>query len=237
MFGWKQKMNAPVARNCEISGAMDGLLHVGQAGFVAGTHVISNLGWRAVEDLSVGDKVLTFDHGMQVITEIQHEPMFALGNRQAFGQCPVLVPKGAMNNRCEIWLMPGQGMLVESDAALDAMGDPFAVVPARALKGLRGICAAKPDNRPAVTTLAFANDEVIYVEGGMLAHCPRPRCLVTEDPAVAFELYNVLAPHAARKLVECMIDKDDVSAFVCCHEEIASVSCEQPYLEHPAMVV
>ena len=35
----------------ETSAALDGLLITGQAGFLKGTHVASNLGWRAVETL------------------------------------------------------------------------------------------------------------------------------------------------------------------------------------------
>ena len=40
-----------------------GMVITGQSGLVSGTHVASNMGWRAVEALSLGDLVLTFDHG------------------------------------------------------------------------------------------------------------------------------------------------------------------------------
>lgn len=223
MFEWKKNTTTITARVAETSGAMDGLLITGQSGFVAGTHVASNLGWRAVDALSVGDKVLTFDHGMQTITEIQRETLFAPEHALPSAQCPVLVPEGALNNRTDMWLMPDQGMLVESDAAIDALGDPFAVVPARALKGLRGIRTVAPTDRLDVTTLAFASDEVVYVEGGMLGFCPRPRCILTDAPVTGDELYDVLDMRAARFLVDCLIDEDDGAALICDPEEIAGV--------------
>ena len=223
MFGWKNKNTAITTRAAEVSGAMDGVLITGHSGFVSGTHVASNLGWRAVEALSVGDKVLTFDHGMQTIVDIQRETLFAPEHALSPAQCPVLVPEGALNNRRDLWLMPDQGMLVESDAAIDVMGDPFAVVPARALKGFRGIRSVHSTDRLEITTLAFANDEVIYVEGGMLGYCPRPRNFLTDTSEPKADLYEVLDLRASRFLVECLIDEDDDTALVCHPDEIAGV--------------
>lgn len=236
MFGWKDKKTAITARSAEVSGAMDGLLITGQCGFVSGTHVASNLGWRAVETLSVGDKVLTFDHGMQMIVDIQRETRFAPEAALAPAQCPILVPEDALNNRADIWLMPDQGMLVESDAAIDALGDPFAVVPARALKGLRGIRSAPPVDRLDITMLACANDEVVYVEGGMLAFCPRPRCILTDGRMAGEGLYDILDMRAARFLIECLIDEDDGSALICDPDEIAGVVGRQERLARPVQM-
>jgi len=234
MFGWKEKNTGVTARVAEVSGAMDGILITGQAGFVAGTHVASNLGWRAVDALSVGDKALTFDHGMQTIVDIQREHMFASKQALSPAQCPVLVPAGAMNNRKDLWLMPDQGMLVESDAAIDALGDPFAVLPARALNGYRGIRSIEPSNQLNITTLAFANDEVVYVEGGLLAYCPRPRNFLTDMPVNGAELYDVLDTRAARFLVECLIDEDNGTALICDPDEIFDIVAHRDRTARPA---
>lgn len=236
MFGWKAKTKAGRAHSAELSGAVDGLLITGQAGFVAGTHVASNLGWRAVEALSVGDKVLTFDHGMQTIVDIQRETLFAPENTLPPAQCPLLVPKGAMNNRKNMWLMPDQGMLMESDAAIDALGDPFAVVPARVLKGLKGIRSTPPVDQLDITTLAFANDEVVYVEGGMLAHCPHPRRILTDSAIIADPLYDVLDTRRARFLVDCLIDKNDASPLLCDPEELVGVVAKRARPARPLMM-
>ncbi len=224
MFGWKDT-NAPISVRADRTGpSTDGLLITGQSGFVGGTHVASNLGWCAVETLGVGDKVLTFDHGMQTVVDIQRETRLAPEHVLSSAQCPVLVPEGALNNRKDMWLMPDQGILVESDAVMDALGDPFAIVSARALKGLRGIRSASPVDRLDVTLLAFANDEIIYVDGGMLAFCPRTRNILAETPLVDGALYDVLDMRAARALVEGLIDDDDDgAALICDPDEVAGV--------------
>lgn len=237
MPGWNEKKAVATAPGAETSGAMDGLLITGQAGFICGTHVASNLGWRAVETLGVGDKVLTFDHGMQTVLDIQRETLIAPAHALAAEHSPVLVPQGALNNRADMWLMPDQGMLVESDVAIDALGDPFAVVPARALKGLRGIGSVSRSDRLDITTLAFAHDEVVYVEGGMLAFCPRPRCILTDLPQSGADLYDVLDMRAARFLVGCLIDDDDGSALFCDPDEVASVVARPVRTERPARLL
>ncbi len=212
MFGWKEKRGRGTPRMAETSAALDGLLITGQAGFLKGTHVASNLGWRAVDTLSVGDRVLTFDHAMQPIVDIQRETLI-MPERDVGGiRRPVLVPDGALFNRRELWLMPDQGMLIECDAAQDAVGDPFAVVPARMLSGLRGITLGYPGEQIEVTTIGFNNDEVIYVEGGMLAHCPRPQPLYSQGGNPAEGIYDVLSGPAAQFLVNCIIDDDDALA-------------------------
>ncbi|MFT5341767.1 MAG: hypothetical protein ACI9BH_000980, partial [Paracoccaceae bacterium] len=181
MFGWRDKSNCYDEQMLDDSRAMDGMLITGQSGFTAGTHVASNLGWRAVDALSVGDKLLTFDHGMQVITDIQRVVQSSPGRKQPQNQLPILVPQGALNNRRAMWLMPDQGLMVEYENAEDPLGDPFAVIPASALHGFRGIERGDPGERLDVTILAFAQDEVVYVEGGMLAYCPKPHCILSDD--------------------------------------------------------
>lgn len=237
MFGWKNIKFAINASPEDIGGAVEGMIITGQSGFIAGTHVASNAGWRAVEKLSVGDKVLTFDHGMQSVVDIQREVMTPPENAMNRSQNPILVPMGAMNNRKEMWLMPDQGMLIESESALDAMGDPFAVVPARALKGLRGIRRAPAREKLSITTLAFASDEVVYVECGMLAYCPRPRNILTDPKIKGVALYDVLGLRAARFLVECLIDDDNGGALICDPDEIAGVRVQKERTERPSAVM
>lgn len=227
MFGWKEKNSTVAAQHNKISGAMNGMLITGQSGFFGDTCVASNLGWRAVDALSVGDMVLTFDHGMQMIVDLQRETLLAPEHMLPSARNPIMVPEGAMNNRKDMWLMPEQGMLVESDAATDVLGDPFAVVPARALKGLRGIRSVAAGDRLDITTLAFAQDEVVYIEGGMLAFCPRPRCIFTEATQGTDGLYDVLDYREARFLAECLINEDNGGALVCDPDEIAGVRAQK----------
>lgn len=178
-------------------------------GLIAGTHVASNLGWRAVDALSVGDKVLTFDNAMQTVVEIRRETLWSDPYEAPELTWPVHVPKNALGNRCALTLMPDQGIMVESDATEDAHGDPFAVIPALSMIGLRGIDRVPPRDTIEVITLFFADDQVVYVEGGVLAFCPRAGCLVSDMDAPA-GAYEVLGLADAEFLVECMKFEDHV---------------------------
>ena len=192
----------------------DEILITGQNGFVAGTRVAGSPGWQAVEKLDEGDLVLTFDHGMQPIVDIQRETLVMPNSTLPGAQHPVLVPSGTINNQREIWLMPEQGLLVESDVAVDAMGDPFSVVPSRALLGFRGVRTAVPGETLEVTTLAFEQDEVIYAESGLLMYCPRPRQILSGTKAAEETLYNVLDLHDGRYLVRCLNETGGFAGFV-----------------------
>lgn len=210
MFGWKTKeINR---RSPEMTGAFDGGLATMTNGLMAGTRVASNLGWRTVEALAVGDSVLTFDNGMQEITEVRRVMMWidAPDTNPAFW--PVIVPAGALDNRTELTLLADQGVLVESDAAADMYGDPFAVVPAQALVGVRGIHRAAPQHRVELIVIAFADEQVIYAEGGALIHCPVARmaldCLLDGTTPV----YDVLGLSDATYLAGCLTMQDQMLA-------------------------
>jgi hypothetical protein len=180
---------------------MDGMLITGQAGFLSGTHVASNLGWCRVDNLSVGDKVLTFDNGMRPVIDIQREIFCTDPAEAPRSFWPIFVPIGALDNRVGLFLMPEQGVLLEAETTRDALGDPFAVVPARALQSITGVNTRAPEHPLEVTILSFDTDEVVYVEGGLRAHCPRPRTLLTDEARAMDDVYNVLPLPEAKKLV------------------------------------
>lgn len=208
MFDWFQK------RSFSTFNAGMPQISVGQGGLLAGTHVASNLGWRPVEALTRGDQVLTFDHGMMPIVDVQRETVLLNEKEMDPRFCPLLVPRDALNNRVPMYLMPDQGVLLESDLVEDLQGDPFAVVPACALEGYRGIERMLPDTHLPLITLRFASDEVIYLEAGLLGYAPAKRDLLT-DPAESV-LYSVLSHCEARDLVQAMIATE-----ACTHYPVA----------------
>ncbi|MEP5725274.1 MAG: Hint domain-containing protein [Erythrobacter sp.] len=183
---------------------------VGQGGFLSGTHVASNLGWRPVEALCAGDKVLTFDHGMQTVVEMVRETVHLEAGEIDPTRCPMHIPRDALNNRVPMWLMPDQGVLMESDLIEDHQGDPFAVVPASTLEGYRGICRLHPDNHLQLITPRFEQDEVIYLEAGLLGYCPAPRDLLTIGVDLQEDIYKVLPIEEACALVEAMTTAEAV---------------------------
>ncbi len=222
MFDWFKSGNEGSEWGSEIALPGGFGLDSGQSGLLAGTLVASSMGWRKVEALSVGDRVLTFDNGMQVITDIQRQTLtFGDYGHSHPSTLPVFVPHGALYNRCDLWLMPDQGLLVESDEAQDALGDPFAVVMAHALIGFRGICQKAPEEALEATVLFFERDEVVYVQGGMLAHCPHPLDFLTESALDGDEIYTILDDGGARDMVESMVALDGGRGLAYDPEEVA----------------
>ncbi len=76
--------------------------------FMRGTHITLATGeQRPIEDLEVGDRVLTRDNGVQPVRWIGHQTVRATG---AFA--PVIISPGAMNNAGELRLSPNQRLFV-----------------------------------------------------------------------------------------------------------------------------
>ena len=210
MFGMGFKPQQPIRRAVEMTGAYDGGLATLSHGLMAGTRVASNLGWRAIDALTVGDKVLTFDNGMQEITEIRRAHMWLDAPESAETLWPVVIPVDALGNREELTLLPDQGVMVESDAAQDIHGDPFAVITAISLVGLRGIRQRQPMHRVELITVYFAQDEVIYAEGGALIHCPCDMSTLDKFLEAGTQTYQVLSGEAAEELADMMYLEDQM---------------------------
>ena len=168
-------------------------------GIVAGTMIATSTGWRAVEHLVPGDEVQTFDNGMQMIVEITAEDIWHEDSVALNDPLPILMPAGALRNKAPVTVLPHQGVLVESENACDAMGDPLAVVPARVLIGVNGIDTSPPDGALTVFSLTFMSDEIIYADGGLLLHCPSEA--ETGEMMEAERLYDVKSLVEARQML------------------------------------
>lgn len=198
MFDWIKRKASPIAMGLETEFPM---IACGPGGLMGTTHVASNLGWRQADKLAVGDKVLTFDNGMQPIAEIHRETVYMPEGGFSPAQCPLFVPADALYNRAPMWLMPDQGVMLESELAEDENGDPFVIVPACALEGYRGIRRQQPGARLELVMPRCENDEVIYAEAGTLVFDPTPRSALELAGGLTQNPYRVLGPQAARQLV------------------------------------
>ena len=140
-------------------------------GLLPGTRLAVPGGWVLVEHLSPGDRLLTFDGPAAVVVGLQRADARGGADWPAH-RWPLLVPPGVLDNADPLRLLPDQPVLLESDAAEHLFGDPFALVPAAALAGWRGILPAAPGPREQVVTPILMTDEVIYAAGGTLLWCP-----------------------------------------------------------------
>ena len=201
MFGTGLKMRQQNSRTVEMTGAYDGGLATLSHGLMVGTRVASNLGWRAIDALAVGDKVLTFDHGLQEVMDIRRAHVWLDAPDTVEALWPIVVPADALGNREDLTLLPDQGVMVESDAALDLLGDPFAIVTAHSLVGFRGIHRRQPKQRVELVAVYFKHDEVIFAEGGALIHCPGDMSTLDKFLNGEPQTYRVISGEQADELV------------------------------------
>jgi len=175
--------DASLERNLPLGGSNPGCPEI--AGLLAGTQIATEHGWTPVEQVLVGDRVMTFDHGPQTVTAISRRLYpYALDHDEA--HAVVVLPTGLLGNLRPVAVLPGQVMLAESDLAESILGDPFAPLRAGALSQLPGVMAMLPEASVTVVTLAFEHDQAIFVEGQALAVCPAAQVLApaTLDEAV-----------------------------------------------------
>lgn len=213
MFGWDTSYEDAPLGHADMSASESAARAVSGHGLISGTKIASALGWRTVDAIAVGDKVLTFDHGMQVVTDVRRTVFRSKVDTRETANAPVLVPVGALGNRVPLTLLPDQPVMVESDAANDAQGDPFAILPAHALAGYRDIAPVHGAREFEVTTLYFAQPQVIYAEAGTLVYCPSAPVDLLDMATSHAQTYDVLSAQDAAMLVECMHYEDLSAAY------------------------
>ncbi len=175
------------------------------SGLVSGTLVATAMGWRPCEAIAEGDKVLTFDAGLRTVTKVTRTRLWSETEPCPKHFWPLEVPPGAMGNRTVMHILPGQNIMVESDTAEDIYGDPFSLIPAVAMEGLRGVHRAPPDEYLEIICLHFEEEQVIFAKTGTLFFCPSSRdildCVFDNgyDP-----LYTVLPIEEARFIASRM---------------------------------
>ena len=177
-------------------------------GMVAGTKVATNAGWAFVETIREGQQVLTFDGGLQTVIAVTRHSLMA--DTHDISSWPLSVPAGALGNRADMTILPHQSVMIESDAAEDMTGDPFALIPGASLAGFRGISQERPSEWVDVIQLHFAQDEIVFANIGALFLCRAQVDLRSDAPATS---YDVLSIEVAEDLIDCLMFEDDARAI------------------------
>lgn len=145
-----------------------------KSGLVAGSLVETDTGWCPVENLRVGQRVGTYDGGLQPVRRVGRAAMRprALATPS---EGLLHVPGGALGNCAPIDLLDEQLILIDSAEAERLLGDPSTLVPAAALEGYRGIERVWPEAEIEVISLGFDDEEIVYANTGVLFHCTGPK--------------------------------------------------------------
>jgi hypothetical protein len=134
-----------------------------RTGLIAATLVESDSGWRPAGTLRVGDRVHSFDGGLRDIVAV-HRDWLMPGTVRL-----VHVDGGRLGCASDTILLPDQLILIDTwDALPDAV---VALAPAASAVGA-GATFRSMLSPLEVVTLVFDDEEVIYVNSGMLLHCP-----------------------------------------------------------------
>ncbi|MEM6375962.1 MAG: Hint domain-containing protein [Pseudomonadota bacterium] len=180
------------------------------SGLLIGTRIATTLGWRAVEALTPGERVLTFDAGLQRIAHVARIKLWEQSEGCPGGLRPLLLPAGVIGNRSEIQVLPGQGVMIESDVAEELYGDPFALIPAQAVDDLPGLGRSEPQGGVEAIVLQFETPQVLFAEAGALLFCPGAQGAGAQSGAAmahACKKYNTLPLEEARRLMRYMRDE------------------------------
>ena len=150
-----------------------------RSGLLHHTSVATPGGWQDVEAIRVGDRILTFDHGYQAVTALERVINWPDHKTCPDHAAPFEVPAGALCNADQIWMLPNQLVVVESDTAEALTGDPFALLTVEMLNGWKGICRVAPRAPHLVVILHFARDQVIYAGDGALVFAQAERSMLS----------------------------------------------------------
>ena len=143
-----------------------------QPGLFAGTKIATRYAWLPVEELSVGDMVLTAQNNEQEILGLETGTLEVSASRAAAGQWPLLLPQNALGNNEPTLVSPGQRILIEDDEASELFGMKSVSVRAQALIGFRGIARARVNDALTHVTLVFNGPETLLTQGELLLELP-----------------------------------------------------------------
>lgn len=196
----KQFAQRRMMRMADQSGALDGV-DLGLRGLAVGTLVATMTGWRKVETIRAGESIPTFDNGPQKVLAATRGMLRTSGDSACW---PLAVPERVLGNGQPMILAPRQDVVIESDLAEMLHGDPFAVVAASVLEGIRGITPVPPNAGIEVTVLRFAQEEVIFGGRGALLHCPARADLAARSGSADQSRSPRLTDAQARGVVEAL---------------------------------
>lgn len=155
--------------------------------YLAGTHIETADGPRPIEELRVGDKVRTRDHGLQEIRWIGQSKVKGHGKL-----APVRIMAGSLGSDCptqDLLVSRQHRMLISSKVCARMFGSDEILVPAIKLTTLPGVFVEESVQDITYFHLMTDAHEVIYAEGAP------SETLLTGPQAV-----NALSPEALEEL-------------------------------------
>ncbi|SDN37363.1 Hint domain-containing protein [Lutimaribacter pacificus] len=183
--------------------------------FTRGTHItLANGAQKRIEDLRVGDRVLTRDEGPQEIRWIGQNTVRAVGE-----YAPIVITAGTLHNAHDLIVSPEHRLFIYQRS--DALGAGRSELLVRARHLVNGSSVYRQDGGFVdYFQLLFDSHQIIYAEGiaaETLLVDPRTR------PALPAELAETLSaglnahghkPHMAYEVQESLLDRPDAAEIL-----------------------
>ena len=162
--------------------------------FTPGARVNTLLGRKRVEEIEIGDRVLTRDNGYQVVRWVGRRS-FAVADLLVAPQlCPVKIAAGALGNglpEADLIVSPQHRMLIEGSAAQLLFGEGEVLAAALHMVGQQGITRLEPCAVDYVH-LMFDAHEIICANGAWSeSFQPGERSVATMNHAARDELFEI----------------------------------------------
>ncbi|WP_146636214.1 Hint domain-containing protein [Nioella nitratireducens] len=168
------------------------------------TQVRTPYGDVPASDLTAGALVETFEDGVKEIRAVIQRRAWTNRAERCLEHWPFEIPPGVLGNLDVLHLMQHQAVIFECDLVEKMTGDPFVLLPVKALDGYRGIKPVEPAAESLVYELAFDQPQAICTGSGtyVLAHdalslevaCGR-RSIVDNCKALSWEKARRLMIH------------------------------------------
>lgn len=136
--------------------------------FAAGTMILTPGGEKPIETLSVGDEVVTFDHGPQKIRWIGARSLDVVDLAAKPKLRPIRIEAGAMGSgmpQRDLVVSPQHRMLVRSTIAIRMFNANEVLVPAHSLTEIPGISVVEDADTVTYYHMLFDQHEVVFAEG------------------------------------------------------------------------
>jgi hypothetical protein len=137
-------------------------------GLVCGTLIKTVRGEEAVEDLIVGDLVLSPDSGYRPVVRILSHSLTRIEMLKAPHLWPVKIAAGALGQGMperDLLVSQQHLVLLSSKLAAEAAGHREILIPAKTLLGLPGVSLAVPAAGAKFHQIGFAQHELIWTNG------------------------------------------------------------------------
>ena len=154
--------------------------------FTTDSLILTDRGERPVQDLRVGDMVVTRDHGLQPIRWISHTTTAGVGRL-----APIRIQSGAFGNHSPLIVSPQHRMVYEGPQASLLFAQPEVMIPAVHL--LHSGCATQNDvDRVTYFHMMFDTHQVIFANGAATeSFHPGHQGLKAVDDAARDELFTL----------------------------------------------